>query len=138
MTQLHPDKIQQTINDDSSPKSLEASDVTNAYQIVSHPQQRASHLLELFTGTQIDETTDVDHEFLMKIMEIRESIDEIEKDEKLRHFLNENNQKIKDTCVSLNIAFENKDFDKMKKLTVQLQYWYKVEETIIDKISILE
>lgn len=147
MTELHPDKQQhQTDKDQHDSDGPTASEVTHAYKTISHPQKRATHLLEL-NGTAIDENDTgnlVGNEFLFTIMETRESIEDIlhsdsdndeVKDNKLRPILTHNQDLIEETCQHLITAFQSNDLKEAKKLTAQLQYWYRVEETIIDKIS---
>lgn len=66
---------------------------------------------------------------------VRENIEDTSSDEKLRHLLKENNGRIQQCCVGLDAAFEKGDYVIAKKLSAQLQYWSRVEETIKENMD---
>ena len=152
MTELHPDKLNNadtTNNTTNLDKNIDASDVTHAYEIVSHPLTRASHMLESY-GMQITESDTgnddfIGMDFLLEVMEIRQNIEDVvvneskeRMDEKLRPIWTENQQAIQTTIAHMEEAFEKNDLEEAKKLTAQLQYWFRVEETIVEKMSVIQ
>jgi len=149
MTKLHPDKMNANPSRENIKSDFDASDVTHAYEIISNPLTRASHMLEA-NGILINEKDSgqdlLGMEFLMQVMEIREIIDGISNsssavkdseliDSKLRPLLEENQQHMKVTIKNLNETFQSNDLEAAKKLTAQLQYWSRIEETIVEKMS---
>ena len=80
----------------------------------------------------------VGQDFLMEIMELREEVDDKNSDDDLKILLQQNRIRIKDTCSDLSLAFEKRDLSSAMKLTGILQYWNRIEEKIVDKISSVE
>jgi HSCB C-terminal oligomerisation domain/DnaJ domain len=91
-------------------------------------------------------------DFLMTIMELREAVDNTDDEEALRKLLQDNEQRMADTSRELAMVFETvamettKDdknqqhqtllllLDKAKQLTAHLQYWYRIQESIREKL----
>jgi DnaJ-domain-containing protein 1 len=73
---------------------------------------------------------------LHEIMELREDIEQPNvTDEKLKPLLEECRQKQDRLCESLTKAFRENDVKEAKYLTACLQYWSKIEEKILEKIT---
>ncbi|KAL7467605.1 hypothetical protein ACHAXS_007864 [Conticribra weissflogii] len=68
-------------------------------------------------------------------MEIRENIENASTDEELRPLLDSCRSKRDDICDRLAEAFREERLDDARFLTAQLQYWNRIEETVLDKIS---
>lgn len=147
MARYHPDRYH-SLNDpsstsDNSPKSMDelhelSSSITRAYDVLSDPHSRAEHLLEL-NGATITEncTALVDATLLMEVMEIREEIDNASDDaEILRTLLAQNEERIERVVMLLREAFDRRDdMEEARRLTAQLQYWKRIEEKVVDKLS---
>mmetsp|Transcript_5850 Transcript_5850/g.16532 ORF Transcript_5850/g.16532 Transcript_5850/m.16532 type:complete len:252 (-) Transcript_5850:1-756(-) len=149
MAKYHPDRRnqqQQSVgksSDNYDDDDMDASQITNAYQTLREPHTRATYLLEL-EGRPMEETANavslVRPEFLMEVMEWRETIDSIdlsnqddamkELEDLLRHAQNE----IQGVISQLDMAFDEQDLDRAMQLSAQLQYWHRIEETIQDKM----
>lgn len=77
-------------------------------------------------------------EFLMQIMEVRETIDFISSDQDLQKMLDENRDRAGEVCDDLGEAFEKGNLDEARRLTAMLQYWNRAEETIREKMTEIE
>ena len=147
MKLLHPDKHTLKSEPERQEFVEKSTNVVRAYEVLKDDYRRALHLLEL-NGESLEEEgvsvsgNIVGMEILMLVMEVREMVDAIlEKDkrsdeekQKLQLLLEENNQRTSDTIMALMDAFESKDLAQAKRLVATLQYWNKINETIIDKI----
>ena len=74
----------------------------------------------------------------MEVMEIREEIEHASSDEELRPILKACQKSQAELCDELAIAFREERIDDAKSLTAKLQYWNRIEETIIDKMTSAE
>eukprot|EP00956_Cyclotella_meneghiniana_P042196 scaffold248391_cov70-Cyclotella_meneghiniana.AAC.4 len=70
----------------------------------------------------------------MEIMEIRETIENSKTDAELRPILEECRHKQNSLCEQLTASFDD-DIHKTRHLTACLQYWNRIEETILEKIT---
>ena len=77
----------------------------------------------------------VGQDFLFQIMELREEVDDATTDGTLRELLEQNKNRIGDTCAELGVAFRDNDLPSAQRLTAILQYWNKIETTILDKMN---
>lgn len=140
MTKYHPDKHSTKSAEDQSALEEKASKVTHAYETLKRPHTRATHLLELH-GSEINETDStklVGMEFLMDIMQIRDSIENTHADDGLKEIRAQNSQKIQQACDDLTVAFQEQDIAKAKEIVARLQYWNRIEETVREKIEHFE
>ena len=117
-----------------------ASAVTRAYDIISKPHTRAMHFLDV-TGIPINENDNgeiIGEDFLMKVMMIREEVDDADSDKVRKEYLNDNNERMEKCCKDLEFAIESENYDLAKQLASELQYWKRVEDTIIESIDNVE
>lgn len=149
MGQYHPDRFH-SLNDaaesgsEDAPKTLDelhqlSSSITRPYDVLSDPHARAEHLLELNNAAITENCSElVDMGLLMEVMEIREEIDSASHDaEVLRTLLGQNERRVENTAQLLGRAFDEDggDMDAARRSTAQLQYWKRIEEKIVDKLS---
>ena len=80
----------------------------------------------------------VGQDILFQIMELREEVDDALTDETLRELYEQNKLRIRDTCEELGLAFKRNDFTSAQRLTAILQYWNKIETSIVDKMNYME
>lgn len=149
MAELHPDKHHGKAMPDQDALRQQASQVTQSYQILKQAPSRATHLLhllgrvenesleeaslrELLGGTSSSSTQT---NLLLQVMEIREVIEEASNDDDLKPLLEENNQRMDDICDQLGNAFDAQDLDRALELTVMLQYFHRIDETIREKME---
>lgn len=147
MKLLHPDKHTLKSEPERQEVAEKSTNVVRAYEVLKDNYQRALHLLEL-NGESLEEEgvsvsgNIVGMDILMLVMEVREKVDAIlekyersdEEKQKLQLLLDENSQRTDETITALMDAFESKDLAQAKRLVATLQYWNKINETIIDKI----
>jgi molecular chaperone HscB len=150
MMDVHPDKRHRAAHSDHT--SLEADNdfgpvvdevaslVTKSFDVLQKPHTRACHLLELHDHPLEEEATTelVGEAFLIGIMEIREAIAETTDNSKLQEMWKSNKKVIQERCDGLELAFGSHDWDEAVRLTAQLQYWNRIEETLRDKLDSLE
>jgi len=137
MNELHPDRHMGKTDAEMEALHDSASAVTRAFEELSKPHLRAMHLLDI-SGLPLDENDSgelVGNEFLMTIMMVRENVEDANSDEKLQQLLKENDDRVQQCCVELDAAFEAGDYATAKKLSAQLQYWSRVEETIKENVD---
>jgi len=137
MKDLHPDRYATASKEVSAQKGAMATDVTRAYGVVGDPLLRSLHLLELH-GTPIEEMNDqsiIDHALLFEVMEIREQIEDSSTDEELRPILQSSIKKKDELIGQLAEAFGEGRVEDAKRITAKLQYWARIEETIVDKMT---
>jgi Fe-S protein assembly co-chaperone HscB len=136
MKEFHPDKHSGKSQQEREYVDMKASRVTQAFQELKDPHTRATHLLDLL-GNPMDETSKsnlVGNEFLMDVMEIRESIIATPATN-LQPLWKETRLKIQQVCEELDDAFEKEDNEKALRLSAMLQYWHRIEETIHEKME---
>lgn len=71
-------------------------------------------------------------------MAIREEIDSTSSDSELRPILQCCREQQDEICEKLALSFSKGRMKDAKYLTAELQYWKRIEETIIDKMQSVE
>lgn len=150
MKVLHPDK-QTNESDGGSPEDpTVVAAITNAYNVLKRPHLRAMLLLKIMKQGANDPEShndDDDHgmhlqdpsnDFLLEVMELQESIHELNNDEELKPYFDENMQRITDTCEQLQKAFETSNIEEFQDLAMKLKYWTRIDETLRNKMTSLE
>ena len=77
----------------------------------------------------------VNNNLLMKIVMVREEVDNASTDEELRPILQSCREEQDEICEKLAVSFRKERMEDAKYLTAELQYWKRVEETIIEKMQ---
>lgn len=137
MKELHPDRYATAPKDVATQKAAMATNVTLAYSVIGDPLSRALHLLDLH-GSPIQESNDqslVDHDLLLEVMEIREQIENASTDDEMRPILQSTVARRDELIGQLATAFREKRISDAKILTAKLQYWTRIEETIVNKMT---
>jgi len=129
MNEYHPDK--RPDNEAMAPL------ITRAYDCLRNKQSRATHLLEVI-GYPLDETTSGDlvgTQFLVQIMELRETIDDEASDEELLlHLRNENEEIMRDEYEALDHAISMGAYEEAQVLVSRLQYWDRIKGSISSRL----
>ena len=73
--------------------------------------------------------------FLMEVMEMREEVEHASTDNELRPLLQTCKTQQSELCEELAKSFREEHIEDAKHQTAKLQYWNRIEETIVDKIS---
>ncbi|CAB9522614.1 Co-chaperone [Seminavis robusta] len=147
MAQFHPDKHHGKPLAEQQALSEQATLVTRSYQILQQDSTRATHMLQLlgkvedtFDESSLQEllgSSPASSMLLMQVMEIREAIEEAGSDQaKLQSLSEENNTRMQEVGEELAQAFDAQDLDKAVELTIMLQYYSRIEETIRDNMEI--
>lgn len=140
ISRLHPDRHWDKDDKERQRIEGEASSVTRARDVLSSAMTRAEHLLEL-EGLGLEGAAGVElvgPELLMEVMEIREAVDEAETDKVLGALLDENRGRVDETCADLKAAFGAGDLNEARRLTAQLRYWGRIDEIIVEKMSVVK
>lgn len=144
MADLHPDKHHGKPLEEQEALGQQATQVTQSYQILQQATTRASHMLQLMgrVDGSMDESSMREllggaqgNMLLMEVMEIREAIEEANTDDELAPFLEENKGRMDSVCDNLASAFAEQDLDSALELTVKLQYYNRIDETIREKMD---
>lgn len=110
--------------------------VNEAYKTLTSPLKRAQYLLSLRgidvedESAKLGEEAEEDKELLMEVMEVREQVDEAEREEDLEVLREENDTRMKGSVEVLEKAFGEGDLDMARKEAVRLRYWVNIEESI--------
>lgn len=143
MTKFHPDRHTTSSDEIRIQQALLATNVTRAYSVIEDPLARALHLLELdghmIIGESDQSSVVMSNAFLMEIMEAREKVEHASTDAQLKPLLKACQIRQSEVCQELEKSF-NSDHrvDDAKLQTAQLQYWRRIEETILEKITTTE
>ncbi|WPG98874.1 Hypothetical protein R9X50_00167300 [Acrodontium crateriforme] len=124
----HPDLV--PANQKQQAEALSAR-INEAYKTLQDPLRRAQYLLSL-NGIDIeDESAKLsDNSLLMEVMEAREAVEEVEKEEDLVSIRAENNDRIAESVRTLEETFANGDLEQAAQEAIRLRYWMNIEESI--------
>lgn len=81
-------------------------------------------------GKEIPENTEVDHEFLMQIMEKNEEVENAETEEEIMNLNKENKAVIKELQKQLSTAFFDGDMKRVTKLLSRMKYYTSIDSQI--------
>lgn len=127
---FHPDKYARK-DEVEQEYSLQYSSVLNAgYQTLCNPYERGVHLLAL-KGDQLEEMEIImDHEFLMKILEINEELADDTSPQRLQTIKVNTEQIMNRVSIKISAAFRNKDFAAAKMALSEMKYHVNVMNKI--------
>lgn len=131
MSKLHPDVQHSKVQGQMS-LPITATDVTRAYEVIKHPYTRALHLLELANSTDAT-NTNLDQEFYIHVMELREEIEMASLEDDVKRLLDQNMQRKTDVIQKLDQAFSNQNYNQAQRLVAELKYWETCEEILRGK-----
>ncbi len=151
MIKYHPDKHHRSSMEQRIESDDKSAMITRAYETLRDPQSRALHLLDVL-GHPMDETSTgqlVGHDFLMEVMHVREQIiepgsndghddDDDDDKEQLKELWESNQRRIQTLSDQLARAFDDHqppDLENAMRLTAKLQYWYRVEEKLLEQME---
>lgn len=135
MKELHPDRHTLKSTAEQEDISQSAAKVTHAYQVLKSPHKRSVHMLDLLNSPLVEESSGdlVGIDFLSKVIELREKIFAAGEDEDkalINDLFGENQSRIESVCTELATAFKTEDIPAAQKLTAQLQYWNRIDESL--------
>ncbi|KAJ8679275.1 hypothetical protein QAD02_015062 [Eretmocerus hayati] len=128
---LHPDKFGQKSDKEKDISESLSSLINKAYTTLMHPLDRGLYMLELENVSIPEETTNLDPEFLMEIMEKNEEIQEASSDtHKILLLIKENRGILDDLTRQISEAFSHKDIDTAKKLLIKMKYYISIDKRL--------
>ncbi|OWR55123.1 iron-sulfur cluster co-chaperone protein HscB [Danaus plexippus] len=126
---LHPDKYANRIKEEQEISAQYSSLVNDAYKTLLEPLSRGIYMLKL-RGKEISENTEVGQEFLMKIMEKNEEVENAETKEEILKLNKENRTIINDLQKQLSKAFYEGDLKRVQKLLSHMKYYTSIDNQI--------
>ncbi len=130
---LHPDRFVNASNHEQSEAVRYASLVNDGYQTLKSPLQRAIYLLaQQQVEVDFEHQTVTDEEFLMQQIMLRQQLDE---DGQLDTVRQQVSNAITKTETALQQHFANQAWQAAKTETFKLQFYYKLNQQIKDKLG---
>ena len=129
---LHPDKLGVSGGDEQRKLGEKYSALVNeAYTVLRRPLPRARYMLAQ-RGMSVDEETSMDDlDFLQKVMEIRERLEEDLDEEALKELEEEINREIEKIVSELGRLLNSGSLQDAKELTAKLKYYDNILNEII-------
>lgn len=129
---VHPDKFADAPERERLLALQQAAHINAAYQTLKQPLSRAQYLLQLFDNKDNYEyESQVDSEFLMEQIELRETLSEIGQLEVLTKFLTEIEHKIQRLITTLTLHFQQANYTIARDTVKKLQFLDKLHREII-------
>ncbi|KAI9202275.1 uncharacterized protein BJ171DRAFT_514640 [Polychytrium aggregatum] len=127
---VHPDGFTKKSPEERKYSEVQSSLINKAYQTLREPLSRAKYMLGLYNVKVEEGEAPVNQELLMEVMEVREAIEEAEREEDLEEVRQETKAKMNETIASLDEAFGAGDLTLAKALTIELQYRVTMEKAL--------
>ncbi|MCP4473175.1 MAG: Fe-S protein assembly co-chaperone HscB [Gammaproteobacteria bacterium] len=130
---LHPDRFVNASNREQSEAVRYASLINDGYQTLKSPLQRAVYLLaQQQIVFDFEQQTVTDEAFLMQQISLRQQLDEKGQLEAVR-------QQVSSAIATIEVAlqqqFANQAWQSAKAETLKLQFYYKLDQQVKDKIG---
>ncbi|XP_046963934.1 iron-sulfur cluster co-chaperone protein HscB [Vanessa cardui] len=126
---LHPDKYANRNKEEQEISAQYSSLVNDAYKTLLEPLSRGVYMLRL-RGKEIPEKTQLDQEFLFKIMEKNEEVENADTEEEIMRLDKENKAVIKDLQKQLSTAFFDGDLKRVLHLLSHMKYYTSIDNQI--------
>lgn len=133
---LHPDNFSQKSVKEQEYSESQSALVNKAYSTLLKPLSRGLYMLQL-QGMNIEEGTDsgADSNFLMKLMEINEALDEAQTPEEAIMIGRDIKGKLADLTAHIDAALRKGELQAAKAILVQMKYYANIEEKVKEKHS---
>ncbi|QLG73317.1 hypothetical protein HG535_0E04010 [Zygotorulaspora mrakii] len=135
--QYHPDMLSATFGKSSDHDGGDQSSLLNkAYHTLKDPLLRSQHILKAVQGTDLSQeriAQDImqsNPDLLIQVLDTHEQLEEVQNIEDVHVIERENKQRITSIEHQLEQCFNDKDFAKASKLTVELKYWVNLAKAI--------
>lgn len=130
---VHPDKFSQTSDKEKDLASKWSSLINKAFKTLSKTTDRGKYLLKLNGIVISEDNSTIDQAFLLKMIEVNESVDEAETTNELETIRNNVAQDIDELTEALETFFDAKDMEAAKQAIIRLKYLQNIVETIKEK-----
>lgn len=136
VVEAHPDKLAGQPEEERLAAQRHASELTHAFSVLKNPAARAKHMLELYGAPLTEETGPgaVDGLFLMRVMEMREAIEDAKSRAQLEQMRAENSMEMASIGNDLARAFVDNDLDNARRLVAALQYVQRIDKEIEERL----
>lgn len=125
----HPDRMHSRSQAEQTIAAQQSSLINKAYDTLRDPLYRAHYLLEQKGGEAPGEGESLeDPELLMRVMELREQLEAVEKEDDLEPLRQENDGYFAETAEVLKAAFAEGDLEAAKKAATELRYWSNIQK----------
>lgn len=129
---IHPDKFADAPERERLLALQQATYINTAYQTLKLPLSRAQYLLQLHDNSDNNERdVQLDSEFLMEQIELRETLSEIGQLKALTQLLTEVEHKIQQLLATLTIHFQQANYTAARDTVKKLQFLDKLYREII-------
>lgn len=136
--QVHPDRFITAPRQEKIYAAQQSAALNDAYMILKKSDLRAQEMLKIagHKSGNIEEQSLDDPELLMRIIELREQLVDVETQTQLNDLQEELQQEIIQTESNLSLAFAAKNLDKAASLLNRLRYFNKIRiESMERKVS---
>ncbi len=124
---VHPDKYVNASEKERRLAMQKAVQINEAFQTLKNPLNRGIYLLEL-QNIDKENQTNLDGEFLMAQMELREELADIKDFEALNAFLNSIEKQIENLIEQLSQEFKTKNWQAASSNVSKFQFFTKLHE----------
>jgi len=137
---LHPDKFAQASEEEQRRSEGQATLVNESVAVLKDPVRRALYMLEL-EGVELGEGAgleggggdlQLDPEMLLKVMQVREALEEAEGEE-LQRLGNENAAEVESCCSEIAEALDSGNKAEAREAAVRLIYLQRIAEAVKEK-----
>uniref|UniRef100_A0A182PNF7 J domain-containing protein n=1 Tax=Anopheles epiroticus TaxID=199890 RepID=A0A182PNF7_9DIPT len=135
---IHPDKFAQKSEHEKTIALEWSSLVNKAYNTLSKSIERGKYLLMLNGVSISEENTSVDKEFLLKMMDVNESVEDAETKNELEGIASDVSTDVELLNSQLIAHFEANDVESAKETIVRLKYMINIEGNIKEKLLKLQ
>nr|POE65011.1 j-type co-chaperone jac1, mitochondrial [Quercus suber] len=110
-----------------------SSRINEAYKTLQDPLRRAQYLLSL-RGIDVEDESakldGLDNELLMKVMEAREAVEDVEDEAALAELRSENEGRMGASVQVLDVEIAKENWEVAAQEAIKLRYWVNIEESI--------
>ncbi|XP_063980371.1 iron-sulfur cluster co-chaperone protein HscB [Diachasmimorpha longicaudata] len=128
---LHPDRFGYKTEREKQYSDNLSSLLNKAYATLANPLDRGLYLLSLNNLSISEETTNMDPEFLMEIMERNEEVQDASKDkEKIVQLIMKNQAILVELSREVSKSFRNNNLEEAKRTLVKMKYYASLDERL--------
>lgn len=129
-SEFHPDKFSQKNENDRQISEEISSFVNKAYFTLTNPYERGMYLLKLNNHPFNEGDIQLASDFLMRIVESNEELEEISSAEELEQFDKSNEKEIRELSEKVSAAFLAGDFSAAKSDLNKMKYFLSIKNRI--------
>mgnify|MGYP001224104535 FL=1 len=133
----HPDLVNHNADTSAKQDQLDSSLLNQAYNTLKNPLLRAQYLIQLETGKNLNQDSEVQElkktaispEILMDVMLVHEQLEDATSETEVKEMREENKQKMEKLEEKLGECFnKTHDYNEAIKLALTLRYWTNLDQ----------